>query len=180
MGVSTMQISYCTQWSRQHHRPYDSLTETQARTAHQKGKLYTVLVGDRLRPECFLEITAFRSICVEFLDAALRTYLTYSFQEKRHHEMFISMSRRPQFPNDHDPPDRATVLYFKTNGELTIERFKSNPDGIGSKRVGEESRVVDVTYNWERYPKFGDYAGIATRDRCAPLLSDPRVPSNMI
>jgi len=175
-----MQISFCTQWSRQNHRPYDSLTEAQARTAHEEGKLYTALVGDRLRPFCFVEFTAFRSVGVEFLDTALRTYLDYSFQEKRHNELFISMSRRPQFPNDADPPDRATVLFFKTDGQLRIERFKSNPDGIGSKLVGEESRVVDVTYNWERYPKFGDYAGIATRDRCPPLLSDPRVASNWI
>lgn len=41
-----MQISYCTQWSRHNHRPCDSLTETQAQTAHEMGKLYTVLVGD--------------------------------------------------------------------------------------------------------------------------------------
>jgi hypothetical protein len=175
-----MQINYCTQWSRHNNRPVDSLTEDQARTAHEKGKLYTVLVGDRLRPDCFLEFTAFRSVGVEFLDATLRTYLDYSFQEKRRNELFISMSRRLEFPNDVDLADRATVLYFKTDGQLKIERFQSNPDGIGSKRVGEETRVVDVTYNWEHYPKFGDYAGIATRDRCAPLLSDPRDPANWI
>ncbi len=90
------------------------------------------------------------------------------------------MSHRPDFPNNVDPPHGTTVLYFKTDGQLRIERFKSNPDGIGSKRVGEESRLVDVTYNWERYPRFGDYAGLATRDRCPPLLSDPRVESNTI
>ena len=175
-----MQISYCTQWSRQNHRPHDSLTEAQARTAHEKRKLYTVLVGNHLKPDCFLEITAFRSICVEFLDATLRTYLTYSFQEKRPNELFISMSRRPQFPNNLDPPDRATVLFFETDGQLAIVRHEANPDGIGSKIVDRETRVVDVTYNWERYPRFGDYAGLATRDRCTPLLSDPRVASNWI
>jgi len=142
-----MQINYCTQWSRHNNRPADSLTEDEARAAHEKGTLYTVLVGDRMRPDCFLEFTAFRCVGVEFLDAALRTYLDYTFQEKRPNELFISMSRRPQFPNDTDPPDRATVLFFKTDGQFKIERFKSNPDGIGSKRVGEESRVVDVTYN---------------------------------
>ncbi len=175
-----MQINYCTQWSRHNNRPVDSLTEEQARAAHEEGKLYTVLVGDRLHPYCFLEFTAFRSVGVEFLDTALRTYLDYSFQEKRRNELFISMSRRLEFPNDVDLADRATVLYFKTDGQLKIERFKSNPDGIGSKLVDEESSLVDVTYNWERYPRFGDYAGLATRDRCSPLLSDPRVSSNMI
>ena len=144
-----MQISYCTQWSRHNSRPIDTLTDTQARTAHEEGKLYTVLVGERLRPECFLEFTAFRSVGVEFLDGALRTYLDYSFQEKRRNELFLSMSRRPQFPNDVDPPDRATVLFFKTDGQLDIVRYESNPNGVGSKIVDRESRTVDVTHNWE-------------------------------
>jgi hypothetical protein len=142
--------------------------------------LQALLVGNPLKPDCFLEITAFRSVCVEFLDATLRTYLTYSFQEKRHNELFISMSRRPQFPNDFDPPDRAVVLFFETDGQLAIVRYEANLDGIGSKIVGRETRVVDVTHNWERYPRFGEYAGIATRDRRPPLLSDPRDASNWI
>ena len=40
--------------------------------AHAKGKLYTALLGDELRPWCFLEFTAYRSIGVEFLDQSLR------------------------------------------------------------------------------------------------------------
>ena len=171
-----MQISYCRQWFRHNKCPTDMLTAAQAQTAHANGKLYTVLVGDPLRPNCFLEFSAFRSVCVEFLDSALRTYFHYSYQEKRPNDLFISMSRRPEFPNDVDPPDRATVLFFKTDGRLEIVRYKANANGVGSQIVGKEEQIVDVSRNWEPYPEFGDYQGLATLDRGTPLLScpDPR------
>ena len=80
------------------------------------------------------------------------------------------MSRRPEFPNDVDEPDRATVLYFQTDGHLDIVRYEAHADGIGSRKVGAEKRIVDVTRNWEPYPEFGDYQGLATLDRGTPLL----------
>lgn len=168
-----MQISYCTQWSRHRNCPIKMLTEAQAQKAHGQGKLYTVLVGDPVRPDCFLEVSAYRSVCVEFLDSALRTFFHYSFQEMRPNELFISMSRRPEFPNDVDPPDRASVFFFKTEGRLNIVRYEANANGVGSRIVGEEQRIVDVTRNWEPYPEFGDYQGLATLDRGTPLLSAP-------
>jgi hypothetical protein len=165
-----MQISYCRQWFRYKKCPTDIFSEAEAQKAHNEGKLYTVLVGNPLRPRCFLEVSAFRSICVEFLDDALRTYFHYSFQEMRPDELFISMSRRPEFPNKLDPPDKATVLFFKTDGRVQTVRYVANPDGIGSKIVSEEDQVVDVTRNWEPYPAFGHYEGIALRDRGSPWL----------
>src|SRR5262249_27216974 len=146
------------------------LSEEQARTAHERSMLYTVLVGEPTRPRCFLEFSASKTVCVEHLDSALRTYFHYSFQELRPGELFVSMSRRPQFPNDPAPPDRATVLYFEVDGRLLIHWYQSNPDGIGSKLVREEERIVDVSQNWEPYPKFGDYEGLATIDRGSPWL----------
>ena len=54
--------------------------------------------------------------------------------------------------------------------------MKSNPNGVGSKIIGEEHEIVDVTHNWEPFPKFGHYEGIARLDRGTPLLR----PSNAI
>jgi hypothetical protein len=169
-----MQISYCIQWSRNYNRPSKMLGEAQARRAHENGKLYTVLLGDPLRPHCFLEFTRFRSVGVEFMDAALRTYYDYTLQEfeqLRPNELFISKSRRLEFRNDDGEFDRGTVFYFKPDGRLKIFRYQGNPDGVGSKIVGEEERTVDVSRNWEPYPKFGDYASLATRDRGSPWLT---------
>jgi hypothetical protein len=52
-------------------------------------------------------------------------------------------------------------------------RYEANADGVGSKIVGEEERIVDVSRNWEPYPEFGNYQGLATLDRGTPLLSCP-------
>jgi hypothetical protein len=152
------------------------ITEAEARKRHKKDKLYTAVLESADRPYCFLEFSAYRSVCVEFLDASLRTYFHYSFQEMRPHELFISMSRRPEFPNEVDEAIRATVLYFETDGRLLIVHYEANPNGVGSKIVGEEERTVDVSRNWEPYPEFGDYGGLARLDRGSPLL---RYPSSL-
>jgi len=173
MDTSTTRISYCTQWSRYGKHPHQPISEAEAKKRHATGKLYTAVLENGGRVHCFLEFTAFRSVGVEFLDEALRTYFDYSFQEKRPGELFISMSRRLDFVNDIDDPDRATVLFFKTDGHLAIERYKSNPGGIGSHIVGREEQIVDVTRNWEPYPEFGDYQGLTVMDRGSPLLCPP-------
>jgi hypothetical protein len=165
-----MQISFCSQWSRHGNRPRHVFSPDHARAAHAHNKLYTVLIGDPSHPSCFLEFSRFRSVCVEFLDAALRTYFDYSFQELRPGELFISMSRRLQFPNNTDPPNRATVLYFKPEGQLVVCGYVSNPDGIGSKLVDRKELTVDVSRNWEPYPKFGNYEGLVRLDRGSPWL----------
>jgi hypothetical protein len=173
MEESTTRISYCTQWSRHGKHPYHVISEVEARRRHKSGELYTAVLADGIRPRCFLEFSGAPSVCVEFLDEALRTYFHYSFQEKRPKELFISMSRRPEFPNDFDEPDRATVLYFETDGRLVIVRYVANADGIGSKIVSEEEQIVDVSRNWEPCPEFGQYQGLATLDRGTPLPSSP-------
>ena len=173
MDTSTTRTSFCTQWSRGAKRPHQVIGDAEARERHQRGELYTAILYDDRRPYCFLEFSAYRSVCVEFLDLALRTFFHYSFQEMRPNELFISMSRRPEFPNAVDPPDRATVLFFKIDGQLNIVRYEAHANGVGSRIVGEEQRMVDVTRNWEPYPKFGDYQGLAKLDRGTPLLCAP-------
>lgn len=176
MDTSTRPTLFCNQWSRHNRRPHKVITEAEARKRHEQGKLYTAVLENESRPYCFLEFTAFRSVGVEFLDAAGRTYFDYSFQERLPNQFFISMSRRPEFPNDVDEPDRATVLFFDTEGQVTICRYIANPDGVGSTLVHREQRIADVSRNWEPYPEFGDYEGLATRDRGSPLLQYmPRV-----
>jgi hypothetical protein len=164
-------IYYCVQWFRAKKRPTESLTESQARKRHARGQLYTALVGDFNRPSCFLEFSAYRSVAVEFLDQALRRCLDYSFQEEAPNQLFLSSVRIPEFPNEVDEPIRATVYYFKTNGHVAIVRYEAHADGVGSRIVGREERQVDVTNNWEPFPEFGQYEGLARMNRDIPVLS---------
>ncbi len=170
MEESTNSIYYCVQWFRVRKCPTDVLTEVEATTKHASGQLYTALLGDLNHPSCFLEFTAFRSVGVEFLDQALRTYLDYSFQEKKPNQLFLSMVRVPEFPNDVDDPIRATVFFFKTTGHVAIVRYEGHADGVGSRIASREERQVDVTNNWERFPEFGHYEGLTKMNRGIPLL----------
>lgn len=170
MEKFTNNIYYCVQWFRAQKRPTEALTEPQARKKHDRGELYTALVGDLKHPSCFLEFSAYRSVAVEFLDQALRRYLDYSFQEKAPNQLFLSSVRIPEFSNDVDYPIRATVYHFKITGDVAIERYESHADGVGSRIVGCEERQVDVTNNWEPFPEFGEYEGLARMNRGIPIL----------
>jgi hypothetical protein len=78
--------------------------------------------------------------------------------------------RIPEFPNELDDPVRATVYHFKTAGDVAIERYESHTEGVGSRIVSREERQVDVTNNWEPFPEFGHYDGLARFDRGIPAL----------
>jgi hypothetical protein len=165
-----MQVTYCEQWSRHYSHPHKPLTEKQARERHRQGKLYTALLGDPAH--CFLEFSAFRSVCVEFLDEALRSVLLYSFQEKQPNSLFLSEAIIRRY--DADPqansgyPNSADLYDFDVDGRLIIRHSVITPRA--TTRVGEEETTTDVTQNWEPFPEFGCYDGLATRDRGIPVL----------
>lgn len=144
------------------------LTESQARKRHEKSKLYTALVGDPVRPRCFLEFSAFRTVCVEFLDASLRSIRKYSFQEKRPNEFFLSSATLRQFAAGATEPYWSDIYYFKVDGELTIVRYEVTPRA--TTEVDSEETLTDVSHNWEPFPVFGHYEGLATFDRGIPAL----------
>jgi hypothetical protein len=160
-----MEIAYCEQWSRLYSHPHDVLTEEEAERRHETGKLYTALLGDPTKPTCFLEFSESRSVAVNFLDSALRIYRGHSFQEKKPGWLFLSVIRIPGFPNDTAEPNRATVYYVETDGHVAIVRYEAYPTGVGSYIAGREERTLDVTNNWEPFPEFGHYKGLARFDR---------------
>ncbi len=166
-----MEINYCTQWSRGRKRFHQPMTEAQARETHQKGKLYTAVLGDPQRPDCFLEFSAYRSVAVEFLDALQRTYLNYSFQEleARPNELFLSMACIRELSEHSDGSIRGPVCFFKPDGQLVIHHTEYNPATRKDRIVAEEELRTDVSGHWEPYPEFGHYEGLS-RIRDIPHL----------
>jgi len=158
-----MEINYCRQWSRHHKRFHEPLTEAEAREAHSNGKLYTAVLGNRERPYCFLELSAYRSVSVNFLDAFQRIYLDYSFQEMngRPNELFLSLACIREFFELSDDPIRAPVCFFKTDGQLVIDHTEFNPATRVERIVEREELRTDVSDHWEPYPEFGQYEGLS-------------------
>ena len=148
------------------------LTEPQAKRSYEKNKLFTALLGDAARPYCFLEFSAYRSVCVEFLDDLLRMYLHYSFQEKRPGEFFVSRATRREFFGDSDLVSKGDVYHFDVSGRLAIEHYKVDPDTHNSIILGRDVYQIDVTKNWEPFPEFGHYEGMSRINRHIPMLND--------
>jgi len=173
MITSTTSVSYCVQWFRANKCATDILTDDEARNRHARGELYTALIGGLSRPTCFLEFSAYRSVAVEFLDTALRTFCHYSFQEKEPGRLFLTRIRLPWYPDDTGRADRATCCYVKPDGHVAIEHYRAWADNRpGSYIVGGEERVVDVTNHWEPFPEFGHYDGLGRRDRGIALVDE--------
>jgi hypothetical protein len=144
----------------------------QARKHYEKSKLYTALVGDPVRPRCFLEFSAFRSVCAEFLDDTLRSVRDYSFQEKRPNEFFISVATLRQFAEGATEPHWGDIYYFMVDGGLTIVRYEVTPRA--TTEVEREETLTDVSHNWEPFPEFGQYEGLAKFDRGIPALTQAK------
>jgi hypothetical protein len=169
MAKSSIDVYYCEQWFRAKNRPDEILTATKARRRHEQGKLYTALMGDLMRPYCFLEFSAYRSVCVEFLDESLRSIRAHSFQEQRPDELFLSRVTIRRYEGESRYVNSGDVYYFKVDGRLFIERYIGTPPR-GSKLVNTEETTTDVSRNWEPFPEFGQYDGLATLDRGIPAL----------
>lgn len=170
MGPPTTDVHYCVQWFRGKNYPADILTPEQARKRHEKGKLYTALLGDPAKPDCFLEFSAYRSVCVEFLDASLRSFRVLSFSEERPNQLFLESVVIRNFDHPSGEESDGHVYYFKTDGRLFIEHYRVGPTGPSLMIDSQESHA-DTSRNWESFPEFGHYERLAVFDRSIPALS---------
>jgi hypothetical protein len=116
-----------------------------------------------------LEVSAYRSDCVGFLDPLLRDYLQYSFQEMNPSELFVSTATIREYDNDSDRLVMGKVLFIDSDGRVVIDSYKCEPPGGVSKLIAQEERHTDVSDLWEPYPEFGNYEGLS-RIRNIPHL----------
>ncbi len=154
-----MSVTYCERWFRYKKKPTVLMDEDKARKAHEKRQLYTVILGDLRSPECFIEINN-DYVGVGFLDNQLREYLSYSFDETSPGRMFLTMATHRVFDGQSDRVTGGTSYYFKEDGVVTIE----NEDFLSASK-SEKKIQADVSGNWEKYPRFGDYAAVAQVNR---------------
>jgi hypothetical protein len=159
-----MEVHYCRGWFRPRKVLSEPLTEHEARAAHDSRALYTALIGDRDHPRCFVEITG-DSMAVEFLDAHLRPYVCYHFQERRPGMLFISMAIFRKFEGGSDKVREAVIYYYKEDGRTEVHKTFISP-----AETWEGDTTLDVSPNWEPYPEFGEYESITRLDRGLQLV----------
>ena len=144
-------IYFCKSWFRAKKQPTEVWTEEQARIAHKKKKLYTVLVDSIDRPYCFLEITE-KAVGVGFLDEKIRECLTYGFQEFEPGKLFLTMATHREFEGDTDKVASGISYIFKRDGTVQMRREFFNPH-----RLETSTTSADVSTNYAATPEFGEY-----------------------
>ena len=110
-------------------------------------------------PKAFIEFKR-GYVGVEFLDASLRCYLSYTFQEVKPNRLFLTRATHREFDGASDRVKSGTTLYFKQDGGVTI----ITEDCDSQTHTREETRS-DVSGNWEPYPEFGNYDSIVRVER---------------
>lgn len=145
-------VYFCKSWFRAKKCPIENWSSEQAKTAHDQGLPYTVLVDSVEQPYCFLEVTE-NAVGVGFLDEKLRESLTYGFQKMESGGLFLTMATYREFINDTDRVANGTSYTFDRNGAVSIQRDIFSPE----HKVETSSSVADVTGNYCAMPVFGEY-----------------------
>lgn len=159
--IPKMRITYCDSWFGAKKCYTTIWAEEHARQAHSKGDLYTVLIGDPQKPDCFVEVNLkVKFIGVTFLDGCLREYLDYSFVEKQPGMLFLDRAIFREYDGDSDLVVKSQIFRYKPNGLTSLEEA----DLLINEAITTE-KLVDVSKNWELVPGFGDYASISRLER---------------
>lgn len=154
-----MKTTYGYKWSRVKKRLTETWDESQARKAHEKRKLYAGVIEQGAGPMCFVEINN-NYVGVGFLDASLREYLSYTFDEVEPGKMFLNEATHREFEDGSDKVKSGTTYMFKQDGNVTIV----SEDFLTNVRSDKETHA-DVSGNWEPYPEFGQYQSIVRENR---------------
>src|SRR5262245_47711187 len=89
--------------------------ESKARNAHEARQLYGAIICDGSNSSCYVEV-ANDYIGVEFLDASLREYMSYQFQELEPGRLFLTMATLREFDGNSDTVKSGVTYYFKPDG----------------------------------------------------------------
>ncbi len=136
-----------------------------AKHAHENKLVYYVTIFENKKPYCYLEINKgfFR---VNFLDDLLRLYMSYDFTDNfcstNANKLFLSQIVFWEFEGNSDKMLKITNHVFKADGTfLIIER-----DLVTNEQIDSEAKnKIDVSYNLEEYPKFGNYDSLIRKER---------------
>jgi hypothetical protein len=165
-----MPTTYCERWNVKLCRPIGRLSAAQARKRDlEDGGWYTIVLGDLVRPECYLEVAwANAHLGVWFLDEDCRVWLHYAFTRVDERRLFLDSVVRWEYP--------AGAGRRLSDAEL-IETVTYQQDGAAHQEIVDARRNeltlqdysgVPLDINWEPVPVFGNYRSVARLDREPP------------
>jgi len=157
-----IEVSFCEKWFQPQRRAINPITTEIAQSKHARREAYCAVIGGAEKPTHVVSLSA-EWVSVSFLDEEGREYLRYDFKERTHGQMFLAASIHRTFEGATDNVLEATQFAFKEDGSVLMEKRR-----LRTQEVGERRWQGDLGGNWERYPKFGEYADICRLERELP------------
>lgn len=151
-----VKIVYCTEWSLFKKQPHNILNEQDAKSKFVSEGIYVAVIYENEKVKNVIEIDEM-SLTVRFYNDNQENYLLYGFV-KKNDKLFLNTAYHYTYFNN--KKIEHILFNFKENGEMFVEK----KDYI-SGELEEREAVVDVSCNWEPFPKFGEYAGVIKVDR---------------
>lgn len=152
-----MEILYCKKWWYARKRPIDTLDEKTAHHNHLCGKDYSVVMSQSGVISCVLDVSQ-NDVFVNFINKEGEKYLTYAFHREKDDDIFLNAVYYHNYENNKET--EIMIFSFKVNGELYMEKRN-----LIDEDVEEREANVEVSCNWDKYPKFGDYSSLVVLDR---------------
>ena len=150
----------------------DTLLES-ASHAHNNKLIYFVTITENQKPYCAIEINEgfFR---VNFIDEFLRNYMSFDFvgnianinikwrQGIPVDKLFLNRVLQVEFDGQSEIIDKTTDFIFHPDGTFHITKID-----VKSKMQTDSkaNHKIDISNNWEDYPKFGNYESIIRKER---------------
>jgi len=154
-----MDVSFCDKWFRYQKKIIGPLSWKKAKKMDEKGKSYTVIIGNQMHPYCFIEV-GLGCYGVRFLDEMKREYLSYTFEEQEDGMLFLIEAIYRKFDGESDTVTNGEVYWFSTDGTVKIDKSKPT-----SEKAVILEKKADVSKNWEKKPEFGKYENLIKKDR---------------
>ncbi len=152
-------VTFWEGWHRHAKEPVGPLTHNQASQQERNQKPYVAVLGDPMRPRCFIEINN-DFFGVSFLDEDSQEHLMYSFEEIEEGKLFLSEALYREYDDETGSVLSGTIYRFLPDGRTSVERQESR-----TNQITVSDRETDVSSNWEPRPALGDYVSITREER---------------
>jgi hypothetical protein len=160
MSPTDVAVRYCERWNNRQKKPIFAMSEDEARGRHERGELYTVVLGDHETPTLVEVFLREGYVGVRWLEPHGKDAMRYGFR-RIGDRLFLS---------------EVAINTVSAEGRVTeAESTLIAPDGtVEASRFDNVNRMVkslapttgnDVTAMSEAIPHFGDYVSITRRER---------------
>jgi hypothetical protein len=164
-----MSMTFCYQWNDLLRAPRDPYSEAAARRRHDRGELYTAVLGEAEAPRVLVEVSLEAQWSALHLLDDGRRWRAWSFDGRPDNERFFLEEYRG-FHFDAEGNKRySDLVYFSRDGLLKVEEVD-----LLSKDVYSYDIHADVSDLWTAPPSFGDYESITRFESLDPFAGLPR------